>query len=137
MITIFNNLLTYLNLYIWCMINYLCQAMLLFCGENAVEILVSRAGLVNGSSSSVSSLRSATNTPKHIKVTVPHNADTTGKPPNVIVFSESSVSAESVKNTLHSVLHKHRSVPACAMNSSVAELVSIKFVEKFVCYELT
>ncbi|KAG8273305.1 hypothetical protein J6590_023817 [Homalodisca vitripennis] len=49
-----------------------------------------------------------TNTPKHIRVTVPHNADTSGKPPNVIVFSESSVSAESVKNTLWSILHKHR-----------------------------
>ncbi|KAG8273304.1 hypothetical protein J6590_023816 [Homalodisca vitripennis] len=64
--------------------------------------------MVNGSSGSMSSLRSITNTPKHIRVTVPHNADTSGKPPNVIVFSESSVSAESVKNTLWSILHKHR-----------------------------
>ncbi|XP_046670505.1 biotin--protein ligase isoform X2 [Homalodisca vitripennis] len=68
----------------------------------------SRTGMVNGSSGSMSSLRSITNTPKHIRVTVPHNADTSGKPPNVIVFSESSVSAESVKNTLWSILHKHR-----------------------------
>ncbi|XP_054272886.1 mucin-17 [Macrosteles quadrilineatus] len=76
--------------------------------SQATASIHSRAGLVNGSSGSFSSLRSATNTPKHIKVTVPHHADTTGKPPNIIVFSESSVSADSVRNTLQSVLHKHR-----------------------------
>lgn len=55
-------------------------------------------------------VKSSASTPrknsKH--VTVPHNADTGGKPPNILVFSESSSSVDSIKAALSATLEKYR-----------------------------
>ena len=65
---------------------------------------------VSDTTASQNAMKVSASTPRKSSkhVTVPHNADTGGKPPNILVFSESSCSVESIKAALTATLEKYR-----------------------------
>ncbi|XP_039288576.1 biotin--protein ligase isoform X2 [Nilaparvata lugens] len=71
-----------------------------------------RKSLMDGRSGSVTSIGSMSTASVcsniQQRVVIPHQKTSSESPPNVFIFSESSVSVESVKMTLSSILHKQR-----------------------------
>ncbi|RZF46367.1 hypothetical protein LSTR_LSTR011151 [Laodelphax striatellus] len=71
-----------------------------------------RKSLLDGRSGSMTSIGSMSTASVcsnvQQRVVVPHQKTSSDSPPNVFIFSESSVSVESVKMTLSAILHKQR-----------------------------
>lgn len=65
---------------------------------------------MSGNTALQDTVKSSASTPKESskRITVPHNADTGGKPPNILVFSESPSSVDSAKAALNATLEKYR-----------------------------
>lgn len=65
---------------------------------------------VSGNTTFQDTVKSSTSTTRKSskRLIVPHNADTRGKPPNILVFSESASSVDSVKAALSATLEKYR-----------------------------